>query len=146
MQVATPASPTRKLLAGEEPAVTPHKLQEGGAAADAASPAAAQHSGPPTDPAEFWLQSYAPCECSLLSCLAQHPVWRKHITTAALWWLTDPQRSKICRRGAHPHDAHSIWRLVICSETSTPCHIMSHAQCTYTWVVLMPTIASKHGA
>ena len=99
MQVATPASPTRKLLAGEEPAVSPHKLQEGKVAADAASPAAAQHSAPPTDPAEFWLQSYAPCECFLLSCLAQHPVWRTHIVRAAFWWLTDPRSTKSAAEG-----------------------------------------------
>lgn len=56
-QVATPASPTRKLLAGET-----------AAPAAPASSDKGKDKALPTDPAEIWLQSYTPCRVSVHGC------------------------------------------------------------------------------
>ena len=60
VQVATPASPTRKLLAGEESAAP--KATSGSKAASAQGAPSAQGKALPTDPVDIWLQSYGPCK------------------------------------------------------------------------------------
>jgi len=60
VQVATPASPTRKLLAGEDGAAP--KATSGSKAASAQGAPSAQGKALPTDPVDIWLQSYGPCK------------------------------------------------------------------------------------
>ena len=84
-QVATPSSPTRKLLAGES------------AAPPAAKP---QKAALPSDPADVWLQSYGPCML-----LLHFPAL--HVSALHSCIIVNTEQSKLRQRNL----AHSVTQI-----------------------------------